>query len=68
MIQISKKGRDYYGNILTEYNLYGNALVAYKKKIYITGNRRNNIVELCDAKGKFICAVDMENIKLITCK
>ena len=67
MIQISKKGRNFNGDKLSEQNINGNALVVWKKNIYLVGNRRNFLVELLNADGKFIRTVHTEDVKLIAC-
>ena len=67
MIIISKKGRNYSGEKLTEHNLMGNVLVIYRGNIYVTRNRLGCSVSLCNADGGFFRNVEMKNVKLISC-
>ena len=42
----SEKGKDFQGNKLNENTLKSDVLVFWRNKEYLTGNRRNNLVEL----------------------
>ena len=65
MIQISKKGRDFYGQKLSQYDFKGLRLVVYKRNIYMTGIYSLTLVELCNAKGERLHSAKMKKVKLI---
>ena len=67
MIILSKKGKGYTGKTLTEDNLRGGVLVVYRGGVYVTGNRRHNLVELNNISGDLMHIADMKDIKLISC-
>ena len=59
---LSEKGKDWKGNKLNEDTLPRNALVVWRNKLYVTGNRKNEMVELFS--HKFIRTVIMKYIYL----
>jgi len=67
MIQISKKGRDFYGLKLTSCYFDILRLVVYKKSIYVSGKCFNDLISLCDSKGNDIHFAAMRDVKLIVC-
>lgn len=46
ILKTSKKGFDFKGKPLTEETLNGRMIVLYRSRLYITGNRYKNKVEL----------------------
>lgn len=61
---LSKKGKNFDGEDLDENNLKSNEIVMYKNRIYVTGNRKDDIVELYKS-GIFICCTTISNLRLI---
>ena len=65
MIQISKKGRDYFGHKLKEYDFVDTRLVVWKKHIYLSGKFFYDRIILCDAEGNELYHVQVKDVKLI---
>ena len=61
---LSSKGKNWDDQELNETNLFSNTLVKYRNKLYMTGNRRNNHVELF-LDHKFIRVVSTHSIYLV---
>jgi hypothetical protein len=64
-MEISEKGKDLNGNILNEDNLHYDTLCLFRGKLYKTGNRKNDAVELFIGR-EFIRVVKMKNICVCT--
>jgi hypothetical protein len=67
MIQeaMSAKGKDFSGRKLNEETLKGDTHVVWRNKVYTTGNRHHEQVELYVGK-KFLRTASMKHIRLIT--
>lgn len=64
---VSEKGKNWDGELLTETNLHSGVKVINNNKIYETGNRRNNQVELYTL-NILVKIVSMRTINLIKLK
>ena len=60
----SKMGKDWQGNKLDENYQFGNTLIQYKGRVYSTGNRYHDLIELFN-NGKFVVTVPMQHICLV---
>jgi hypothetical protein len=63
-MKLSEKGKDWIGDPLTEDNLSSGVAVRYRGKSFVTGNRRNDSVDLY-YYGLFFGTVKMNAIRLI---
>jgi hypothetical protein len=61
---LSEKGLNFQGEKISEDNLMSGILVLWRKKQYITGNRRHYLVELYK-DNKFIRVVSTKHLQLI---
>lgn len=61
---ISEKGKHFNGKPLSEQNVLGGQQILYKDKLYYTGNRKHNLVELWQ-DGKLFKTVNLK--KCILC-
>ena len=60
----SEKGKDFDGNKLNENTLNSDVTVIWRNKQYVTGNRRNNLVELWKG-GSFVKIVRTPYLRLV---
>lgn len=60
----SAKGKDWHDQPLIEDNLKAGELVCWRGKVYRTGNRYHNLVELYRGR-KLICAAKISSIRLV---
>jgi len=60
----SEKGKDFEGNKLDENTLKSNVTVVWRNKRYMTGNRKNNLVELLK-DGSFCKIVSTRYLRLV---
>lgn len=63
-MKISEKGKNFDGEKLTEDNLMADTKIIWRNKIYKTGNRYHNYVDLYH-NNIFIRAVNMNHIYLL---
>jgi len=61
IIQVSDQGRTFKGEVLDENTLKSRELVSYENKLYVTGNRKNRLVELYGI-------IDMELERIVLCE